>query len=453
MAMPTFLEEVRRRKIIRTAVAYLAGTFVLLQVADLTFEPLGFSDNAYRILIVLCAVAFPIAIFLSWLFDLRTEVASATTRKQTTLIGALVFASAIAIALFAVWQWPERTASVPQPPDSKVATIDERGQRDFVRARFHLSKTSPAQLDSAVRILENLTLRNPRFAAGHALLGLAYMYQYSTFRANDASLEEKALLASERALALDTLIPEAHVVRGRMLWTPSNGFAHEQAALEYKRALALDPRNAEAWFQLGQVYAHIGLLDRAVVAYDSSMSINPLDPRARTWRGQALLYQGNVADALDIFLAAPKTYNATMVGYQIAWAQSRLNRPAEAERTLQRYLEDFADDAGALTSMHAVLLAKQGNESRARARIREAASRRRNSIHFHHTAYNIGLAYTLLGEADSAVTWLRTAADQGMPCYILFANDPDLHALRTNAGYNILLDDLRRREARYRSVL
>lgn len=33
------------------------------------------------------------------------------------------------------------------------------------------------------------------------------------------ALENEALLASERALSLDTLIPEAHVVRGRMLGT------------------------------------------------------------------------------------------------------------------------------------------------------------------------------------------------------------------------------------------
>lgn len=74
---------------------------------------------------------------------------------------------------------------------------------------------------------------------------------------------------------------------------------------------------------------------------------------------------------------------------------------------------NFADDAGALTSMQAVLLAKKGDESTTRVKIRDAASRRQNSIHFHHTAYNIGLAYALLAEAVSAVAWLRTAADQG----------------------------------------
>lgn len=448
-----FLDEVRRRKVFRTAAAYLAGSFVLLQVADLTFDSLGFSHSAYRALIVICAVGFPFAILLSWLFELRAERPSATDRRYTIIMGSIVLVAASGLAAFAIWRWPAPTNASPQLPVEAKAALDSRDQEAVVRARYHLAKTSPAELDSAVAILEELTAREPRFARGHALLGLAYMYQYSMFRAYDQSLEQKALLASERALALDEGIPEAHVVRGRMLWTPTSGFAHEQAVAEYKRALELDPGNAEAWFQLGQVYAHVGLLDRAIAAYDSSISLNALDPRARTWRGQALLYQGKFADALDILLAAPKAYNPTMVGYQIAWAQYRLNRRSDAERTLRHYLTSFDDDAGALTSMSAVLLASKGDAAGAREAIRSAEVGRRGSIHFHHTEFNIGVAHALLGDLDSAVTWLRAAADDGLPCLPLYENNPDLVALRNRPDYEALIADLRRRTAHYQVAM
>src|SRR5687768_511717 len=68
---PRLLSELRRRKVFRTAAAYLAAAFVLLQVADLTFEPLGLPASAYRLLIIVAAAGFPIALVVSWFFDLR----------------------------------------------------------------------------------------------------------------------------------------------------------------------------------------------------------------------------------------------------------------------------------------------------------------------------------------------------------------------------------------------
>src|SRR5437868_9917458 len=71
--MTNLFTELRRRKVFRTAAAYLAGAFIVLQVADLTFEPLGISAGYYRALIVAAGVGFPIAIALSWFFDVRRE--------------------------------------------------------------------------------------------------------------------------------------------------------------------------------------------------------------------------------------------------------------------------------------------------------------------------------------------------------------------------------------------
>ena len=82
---PHLLSELRRRKVFRTAAAYLAAAFVLLQVADLTFEPLGFPASAYRFLIILAAAGFPIALIVSWFFDLRKEDLRPLAGRRTAL--------------------------------------------------------------------------------------------------------------------------------------------------------------------------------------------------------------------------------------------------------------------------------------------------------------------------------------------------------------------------------
>ena len=82
------LSELRRRRVFRTAAAYLAGAFVLLQAADLTFEPLGLPASAYRVLIILAAIGFPLALLASWFFDVKR----ADARPRLRLPGAAALA-------------------------------------------------------------------------------------------------------------------------------------------------------------------------------------------------------------------------------------------------------------------------------------------------------------------------------------------------------------------------
>jgi tetratricopeptide (TPR) repeat protein len=45
--------------------------------------------------------------------------------------------------------------------------------------------------------------------------------------------------------------------------TQANHFPHEQAIQSFKAAISLDPNLGEAHHQLGRVYYHIGLFDKA----------------------------------------------------------------------------------------------------------------------------------------------------------------------------------------------
>lgn len=66
-------EELKRRRVVRVAIAYAVTVFVVLQVADLTFEPLGLPDWSYRFLILVAVAGFPVAVALAWAFDVTPE--------------------------------------------------------------------------------------------------------------------------------------------------------------------------------------------------------------------------------------------------------------------------------------------------------------------------------------------------------------------------------------------
>lgn len=70
---PSFLSELKRRRVVRVAIAYAAAAFVLLQPAQVVLEPLGVDPRAMRWLVLAVFVGFPIAVLLGWLVDLTPD--------------------------------------------------------------------------------------------------------------------------------------------------------------------------------------------------------------------------------------------------------------------------------------------------------------------------------------------------------------------------------------------
>jgi len=61
--------ELRRRKVVRVAIVYLIASWLAIQVAAETFEPLGLPAWTVRLVIVLAALGLPLALALAWAFD------------------------------------------------------------------------------------------------------------------------------------------------------------------------------------------------------------------------------------------------------------------------------------------------------------------------------------------------------------------------------------------------
>ena len=73
MNLSRFLTELKGRGVYRVAAIYAAGTWALLQVADILFPMLGFPAWAITTVLAAAALGFPIAIVLAWLFDITPQ--------------------------------------------------------------------------------------------------------------------------------------------------------------------------------------------------------------------------------------------------------------------------------------------------------------------------------------------------------------------------------------------
>ena len=68
-----FFSELRRRKVIRVVVVYLALAWVIVQVVDATFEHLPLPSGSGTLVLVLLAIGFPLALALAWAYEMTPE--------------------------------------------------------------------------------------------------------------------------------------------------------------------------------------------------------------------------------------------------------------------------------------------------------------------------------------------------------------------------------------------
>lgn len=138
------LDELKRRKVWRVAIVYATTAFVVVQVADLTFERLTLPPWTVTLVVALALVGFPIAVVLAWAFEVtpdgvrRTETSSETASRP--LRAEVVFAAAAGVALLAAggW-WLQGTGGGARPTVERLAVLppanltDDPDQAYFVQ--------------------------------------------------------------------------------------------------------------------------------------------------------------------------------------------------------------------------------------------------------------------------------------------------------------------------------
>jgi eukaryotic-like serine/threonine-protein kinase len=371
-----------------------------------------------------------------------------TSRLGLVLAGVIMLA---AVGFYALFFKSPRDA-----PASGVKSVNSAAFDYYLRGKVNAGSENRENNDNAIRLLEQAVAADANFAEAYAELARAYRTK-ATYFASDADrkkLNENSEVALAKAFALNPDLPEGHLARGLLLWTPENRFPHEQTIQAYKRALALNPNLDEAHNRLGVIYFHIGLLDKAWAETEKAVGINPANTNARFRFGVINIYKTKYEEALSVFRSIPREANPALVDRNLATALFQLGRIDEASAVVEDYLKTYpADEGGNVTSVRAMLLAKAGKEREAEETIERAVEIGQGFIHFHHTAYNIASAYALLNKPEQAIKWLQIANDDGFPCYPFFEKDPNLNNLRKDERFIAFMSKLKQQWERYQATL
>jgi len=75
-SMSGFFEEVQRRKVYRVAVAYIIAAGFIIQIGSAVFPAWELPNWAFRLVVVLLLIGFPIALILAWAYDVTPQVSA-----------------------------------------------------------------------------------------------------------------------------------------------------------------------------------------------------------------------------------------------------------------------------------------------------------------------------------------------------------------------------------------
>lgn len=190
--------------------------------------------------------------------------------------GRWVVGAAAAVVLLGgvgAWSWRAQAPTTTGSSQSLAMPRDPAVARDYVAARDAWARRTPADLQRAVRLYDDVIRRDPRFAPARVGLAEAWLILREYGAIDEPTAYRNARRHAEAALRIDPQLPSAHRALGFIdYWWDSQP---DRAVARFRRALALDDRDAQTHFWYANMLADLGQDPLAQSEYDKARLLDP----------------------------------------------------------------------------------------------------------------------------------------------------------------------------------
>jgi TolB-like protein/DNA-binding winged helix-turn-helix (wHTH) protein/TPR repeat protein len=324
-----------------------------------------------------------------------------------------------------------RLTSQQQAQLAQSHPVNPEAFDSYLQGYFHFERDTDQDADMAAKYYERATQLDPSYALAWAGLSRARNWQANVDRIPAEEGHRLAREAVERALALNPNLAEAHAQLGRIKqqidfdWAGGDASFQRALALEpgnsenassaafsaailgrfdealqlVRRAVDLDPLNADSWERLGEIKYFTGQLDQAPADFKKALELNPNVVAAHTVLSKICMIQGRPQDALpEIKLVRYDSVRAHL--YPLAYYA--LGREKESDAALGELIAKYHADS----------------------------------------AYQIAEVYAFRKQSDEAFKWLDRAYAQRDSGLIETKVDPILKSLHTDPRFAAFLKKL-----------
>jgi tetratricopeptide (TPR) repeat protein len=168
---------------------------------------------------------------------------------------------------------PAELAAVRRP-----LTRDPQAFEHFLRGNYFLARRTPPAVERAIAEYRLALARDTLFAAASARIAYSYSvmldwgWAHGSRSADEVVRDGLALV--QRALEIDSLSSDAWMARAYLLES-ADPVMMRGAAEAFERAIAINPRNAEALHQYAQVFQALGQWAKALETFRRTLALEP----------------------------------------------------------------------------------------------------------------------------------------------------------------------------------
>lgn len=305
----------------------------------------------------------------------------------------------------------------------------------YETGRNYWNQRTADGLTKGIDYFERAVALRPDYALAHA--GLADCYNMlATYGARPpAEAFPKAKAEARRALEIDDTLAEAHVSLAYALFR--NDWNWAESEREFRRALQLNPKSAQAHQWYANLLVALGRTDEAIAQTKLAAELDSTSLIIRSHFGfvyfWAHRYDDSIAACEKALDLDPSFFAARRYLGQ-AYAQK-----GKYEQSVSEFQKAIAASGGsplmrAELANTLALAGRKGEAEKILADLKQLSSER------YFSAYHIALIYAGLNSKDEAINWLERAFEQRTDYLVFLKVDPRFGALRSDPRFNRLLE-------------
>jgi len=311
--------------------------------------------------------------------------------------------------------------------------VDPVAYECYLRATQELARFSEEAVDHAVRLLKKaLEIEGPNelFLAS---LGGTYLRYWIWGMRPEESLLKEAQTHADRVFELNPNSPEGYTLRGTILYIQGQ---MQAAVTQFKKALLLNPSNADALLYLTAIAGLSGKMEASRSYYTKLSAVNRWSGMNPGWFE---VYGGRFEDAVDGFrkeyeMDPQSPYGRWAYGAVLAWA----GHTNEACQILDQLVRELPNSSfGRAAAL--VLNTLQGEVEKAMEAVTpELITAAKSDLQL---SMIVGLCYSKLGKAEDAIGWIEHAVKRGFIHYPFLAEyGPFLANIRGEPRFQKLME-------------
>ena len=276
----------------------------------------------------------------------------------------------------------------------------------YLKGRHYYNKHTIEDWLKGIEYFEKAIEIEPEYAAAFAQIGLSYVTLSFFGLSSPHETLPKGKAVVTRALEIDDQSAEGHAALANILFYYEWDWA--AAEREFKRAVKLNPNDANTRWRLGLFLASRERFNKAVKEAERAVALDPLSLLVNLYAGFIYLLAGQLDGALKQFARMieiePRFHGAYWLEGAVYMAQEKY------EEAVAAFEKSIALGGTPIVKSYlGCAYGLWGKREQALAVLNELLETREKQ---YTTAFNIARVYNGLGEIDSACAWLDKTVEE-----------------------------------------